>query len=714
MRTSMVGAAFLLVGAGAATVAATDTTGNNIALNGSDTLHDVTNDIIADCATQFGATWTNNKITYAGGGSGVGQAQMAANLQQIAPMSRALKNTEYCSGFPAPSSPTLTADLLVGIDGVAIVGNTVNICTTGADGVTPINPANGFGIGTSFTTSTGSYTFVDSFDALKVLYFGLTNDGVYNCSSPTRKALIAKWTNLFTTDCATGDGKCGALTHAWRRSDLSGTTDAFVNILNPAGRGVGTLPGVPGASKKIIPFCNAVDATSGVASNAGSSDFSDADPLRTPCGAAGAVENVCGYTGKMAGATGAGSFQGDLGVVLPILIPDGTTTHTADIFQTNQACTNSCVLVAPIAGAVLPPGYKCPDGNLTIGGACLMPATQAGDPRCVANQLSQCAGAAGRPDGRRYNLVTIVPTPQIPTKAFRGTTPFQFAFDISANFVQTIPDPNNPPPATIPNPAFNPRFMTGSFHRIHMYQTGTTNVPVAGTTGQCREDDDTSQIGCLVDSDPCSIGYAGREASRLFPGVGGAGSGGDPARLKALAVSEAATGSTPAVPLTPPFTPSTANSNPDEALINLLNSNTITTAEPFYPLSRRLYLATMYGFGNTLNGEHELSQCYANNANLHVAIPAHGFVEIPGGVECLDYPETSTSTVSPPPNVRGSGNVALPGCGTLFSGNTEHNSCLVAAEAPSICGDGIKTPDEGCDDGNTVSGDGCSSTCTVE
>ena len=31
-----------------------------------------------------------------------------------------------------------------------------------------------------------------------------------------------------------------------------------------------------------------------------------------------------------------------------------------------------------------------------------------------------------------------------------------------------------------------------------------------------------------------------------------------------------------------------------------------------------------------------------------------------------------------------------------------------------ICGDGIKVGSEGCDDGNTKSGDGCSSTCQIE
>lgn len=40
------------------------------------------------------------------------------------------------------------------------------------------------------------------------------------------------------------------------------------------------------------------------------------------------------------------------------------------------------------------------------------------------------------------------------------------------------------------------------------------------------------------------------------------------------------------------------------------------------------------------------------------------------------------------------------------------NGCYWGACAS--CGDGIKTPNEACDDGNTNSGDGCSTTCTVE
>src|SRR5262249_15370166 len=36
------------------------------------------------------------------------------------------------------------------------------------------------------------------------------------------------------------------------------------------------------------------------------------------------------------------------------------------------------------------------------------------------------------------------------------------------------------------------------------------------------------------------------------------------------------------------------------------------------------------------------------------------------------------------------------------------------AQVPDVCGDGRKTGMEQCDDGNTVSGDGCSSTCMQE
>ncbi len=686
MRTSMIGAAFLLVGAGAATVAAVDTTGNNIALNGSDTLLDVTRDVITSCTAAF-PDFASKAITYQGGGSGTAAIQMQANNQQLGPMSRALRNTEYCSGLTAPGNPGLAAGLLVGIDGVSLLANTVTSCTE----TTAV--ANGFGKTTAFNvtsdgtatgTPMGTYTFTDSYDAIKVLFFGLTNDAVYNCNSATRKSLVKNWTNLFSADCAAGDGTCAAgLTHAWRRSDLSGTTDAFLSVLGlPGSRAIGTIPGVPGANTRVNPFCNSVDHKTLVASIGGSSDFADEDDIRTPCGATGSADNVCGYTGKMAGATGAGAFRGDLGLVLPIFLPDAPNTLAADYYNPNTPCTNTCIPIAPIASALLPNGYKCPDGTSPLGGYCYMPTSTSGDAKCLASNQTRCITAAsqGNPDGRRYNNVVLIPPSQISQTAFRASSPYQFAFDAQAVFATS-------------SPKYNPRFMTGSFYRIHEWSAPTTNVPVAGTDGRCRENDDSSQIGCLVDSDPCSVGFAGRVGAKLFPA-------GTSKPLKGLAVKVGAAGA-----FTPPFTP--APDPADTAILNLLN----TGAGPFYPIARRLYVNTVFGFGNLVGGEDQLARCYANNSIIGPIMTARGFVPVPGGVQCIDYPEEGTSTASPAVNTRGAGAVAFPGCNLSLAA---HNSCTTPAEAPAICGDGVLADSEGCDDGNVASGDGCSATCTVE
>ncbi len=391
--------------------------------------------------------------------------------------------------------------------------------------------ANGFGSSAAFTvtsdgtatgTVVGTYTFADSFDALKVLYFGLTNDGVYSCASPVRKSLIKNWHNLFTSDCAAGDTTCAAgLTHAWRRSDLSGTTDAFVSVLNPPGRGIGTLSNVPvGASQKTNPFCNSADANASPATTSfgGSSDFTDLDPVRTPCvsgkdGVCEAYQNFSSVGAK---------FAGDLGVVLPILIPDSTSTLASDLYP-SQACSTACTTVAPIKSNQIPAGFKCPGGSAPIAGLCFMPfagSASSPDPRCVTPNTTKCVDITPKADGRVYNLAVVVAQSQIPT-AQRGTAPFQIAIDANKRIQST-----------------------GAFYRIHSNTAGANNVPDptgAGTTGICKENDDTSQIGCLTDSDPCSVGFAGREAAKGYPGTA---SGSTSQPLKALAVNG-----------TPPFTP---------------------------------------------------------------------------------------------------------------------------------------------------------------
>jgi ABC-type phosphate transport system substrate-binding protein len=706
MRTSITGAALLLAGAGAAGfAAAADTNGSGIALNGSDTLADVTNnDVFSACSAQFG-DWTTNPITYQGGGSRVGAGNMDQSLQAVSPMSSALKNTEFCTNaasvYTAPAvsaSAGLTAGLLVGLDGVAISANQINSCSSSvANGIGGATVAvTNDGTGTPATNPpascpgcvAGSYTFGDatqtkfanqaSFDALAVLYFGFTHDGTYSgCGSPVRKSLIKNWKNLFSSDCAAGDATCSAgLTHAWRRSDLSGTTDAFVSIINPpAGTvangkgasvavGIGSLPsliaaGVTGAAAKSNPFCNSLDANTNPApiTPGGSSDFSDADPVRTNC--VPGVDTVCeGF--KLQTTTG-GNFAGDLGVVLPVLIPDAAATHPVDLYP-QTACTAACVPVPAFktSQAGKYPGFLCPNGLPPTGGNfCFMPfagSASSPNPQCVASNQTKCVDVVGgKPDGRRYNLVTVVPSTQIPS-AFRTGT-FQFSVD-----------------ATSPVP----RILNGSFHRIHSVVPGANYAASigaeTGTTGICQQGDDTSQIGCLTDSDPCSIGYAGRESAQGFPGLAQTVNGVTTLNptsqpLKGLAVNG-----------TPPFTP---GADPDLAIKNLLAASGTT---PLYPLSRRLYFATIYGFGNLQGHEKELAQCYGTNSIVSSAMSNNGFVPAPTGVSCLDYPQTQ-GTGTPAPNAQGSGNVALGGCATAPGSNTD--ACTGAGQLTDINGNPV-------------------------
>jgi RHS repeat-associated protein len=631
----VVAAGVLLVGAGATAVAGTDTTGSNIALNGSDGLARVTQAVIASCAAQFG-DFADQNITYLGGGSGAGVGKMIADNQQIAPMSRALSSDEYCG-----SSSGLAENLLIGLDGVAVVANEANSCS--------VTTANGVGSATAFTvtsdgTSTGGapptcpgcdgsgkYTFADSFDALKVLYFGLMHDGTYDCASPVRRSLIRNWHNVFTTDCPAGDASCtGGLTHVWRRGDLAGDTDSFVRVLNPTGRGLGTLANSPSPVKRTNPFCNSVDATSsppGV-SYAGDADFQDQDPIRTKCTPSDGVCEAFPNFGTF------GVFRGDLGVVLPIVLPDSTSTFDSDVYPT-RPCSGGCTLIAPIKGNQIPANFLCPDGTSPLGGFCYVP--YAGDstnpdPRCVNSQFNRCVSAIGKVDGRVYNMPVIVQAAQVPIR-YRAPSAYQYAVDA------------------------NGRMLTRSFFRIHSLAAGANNVPETGkgATGTCRQFDDTSQIGCLVDSDPCSVGYAARRAAAVFPGLGD-----DPMPfpepLKALAINGIA-----------PFTP---GSDPDLAIRNLLK---LPGTTPLYPMAHRMYLSTTYGFGNLLGGEKELTQCFAMDNVVSAAVSQNGMVPIPGGVQCLDYPERA-STSTPSPNVQGAGNVALPGCGAA----TGTNACAAS------------------------------------
>jgi hypothetical protein len=624
-------------------------------LNGSDSLYDVVQTVISSCANSFG---TFSGASYEGGGATVGALQMQAALQKISPMTRPLEASEYCAdstvAMSGGASPLLTEALLIGLDGVSVVANETNSCsTTTANGLGGIQfqvtsngtPTGGVPASCPGCSAGNLYTFGDptgslyagrpSFDALAVLYFGLMHDGTYDCGNPVRRSLIANWRNIFATDCLGGDATCtSGLTHAWRLGDLSGGTDALVSVLGPPARGIGTAgPVAVGigtletapvyAAKLANPFCNSFDANNvGSTSFAGSSDYQDLDPIRTICGASGQRDNVC-EAYKNFGTSGL--FLGDLGVVLPIVFPDSPVVQASDVYPL-QFCSQSCTLIAPAKSSFIPPNFTCPESGLApIQGFCFMPDLPGTtDPRCVSTSTNKCFDVIGKPDGRQYNRAIVVAQSQ-----FTGTyqkykqpgSPFQMAIDA------------------------NGRIMNGAFFRIHAETAGANNVPnpSAGTTGLCTQTSDSAQVGCLVDSDPCSVGYAARSAAAFFPGLGGPPPS---APLKALAIDGV-----------PPFTP---GADPNLAIENLLHS---PGTVPFYPLSRRLYLNTIYGFGNLDPTEADLYSCFANGTVMSSILPLYGFVPIPAGPQCLNYPSNLSTTSTPAPNTQGPGNVALGGCG---------------------------------------------------
>jgi hypothetical protein len=688
---------------------------------GSDTLFDMTTDVISQCDVKFSDPATvgdveepgqpafANGINYLGGGTGVGAAAMQSGAQHAAPGSRPLKNSEMCTGG-AGSSPAQTEAMSVALDGIAVAANANSTCGGNAAGTGPNANLNGRAnalatTGKTFTygAAATTYTIRDSFDVLRLIYFGLDNSGAaagntsFDCNGVKRKGLIANWANLFETTCAVGNGLCpGGLRHALRRSDLSGTTDAFVSLVGAGSRGIGNNPFVanppgPTLGPKTNPFCNSYDAnttdtlveggpvvgpaypvcgagincaqnfacdqptssppaghciwtnavsppracaanadcphvvytinsvtggfsgcntTTGLCttSDAGMSDFqADWDPIRIRCltptapPAAQAqqgtgFEEVCSVDSDNVTTLGGGS----LGLVLTVLLPDVAGVLPAQDYPTVDCGNNTCDLVPPTTPASrIPPGFLCPDGFPPVLNRCWAPfAADATLPsghqfNCRADKRTDhCFGlpnGLANGEGRTYNKA------QMKTD---GTG-------------QNVIDANG-------------RIMSSSFYRLRAGLNSRTPFPTGGTNvdpSPCAsENDDTSQIGCLTTADPCILGYAGRESA-------------PPGSNKALWVQgfNLITNTSQAAALEP------SNAN----IINLINGSVYNNV---YPIARRLFLATIYGFDSaSLNtSEAQMAKCYGDSYIAAVAATDKHFVPLPSGNRCYDYAEDAS------------------------------------------------------------------------
>jgi hypothetical protein len=424
----------------------------------------------------------------------------------------------------------------------------------------------------------------------------------------------------------------------------------------------------------------------------------DNDPIRRACQGTSANnharpgEEVC-------------NTDGNLGLVLPMTDSDWIVNKS---FNGGPALvqypTNDCnAFAAAKAVQVLncaPRGSQhhdgsCPNGDSEIGGACLAPVdTVHGRSDCVA-------GPSRTPTlhvrtlplnyGRVYNL--HMRDGAIPTGANKIT------------YAQY------PIPATGATVDF-----AGAYNRIHQVQT-----QVADGARGCQFLDMTDQLGCLAAADPCSIAFAGFEASNWEIRTNGYsdansgaptdtnGTGGNFWQSSALNVAGVA--------------PSTSS-------VQALG----TTSE--YQLARKLYFNSLYGFGRvnaegaggttgdaTAADEITLAKYEATATNIVPILNTYSYFGLgtqtpQGGTDtpfCEDFNALKLCGGSGTESngcADNNGVTGIPGESGGFTAIGTANGGTNPVQS-TVCGDGVVGPYEECDWKGNVKGGagGCSSSC---
>ena len=719
MKKSIALATFVVVCAGATSVAALPNP-----YQGSDTLFNVTTQAIAAAAlTPTGA--------YVGGGSGnaaaaMANASLAAATQQTGPMSRMMKSeSKICSGFNGGNTTGSTADPRLGDRhrprrGGRSVGDDRGRC----GGLQRHGRWDGNRARVQRTAGVfaGGSTGQTWKWALALVYGGLDLSApaaTADCSSAARAALVASWSHLFQNGCANGASSVcsaapinGALWHAYRRDDTSGTSDVFASILGLSPSTSNSSVNGFGAS----PYCNSMNwdnstgnancglgahnqftgpggvadpastttpahrmpppGTWGTNPNASSASsnawdvlptqFQDNDPIRRSC--LGSTTNNPNRAGEEVC-----NIDGALGLVIPMVdsdwIPKG---NLGKQFPTN-ACTTfvvgkaASVFTCANRGAGTRHPSECPNGDSLFGTGCLTPIDSVnGTSQCVSTKSTVAAlqvRSLGSPDGRIYNI------------QFRdGTTT-----DGSVGYAQY----------TIAALGTTTDF-AGAYNRIHQVETlwGTTGP--TGTSA-CQLEDMTDQIGCLTQADPCSIGYAGDGAKLWYTHTG------------ACAANTAAGLACPAAAAS-------------DAIRVAQTYPTTTTVQELgkpgeYQLSRKLYFNSLVGFSfvadttgdPTATHELTLAKFESTPSLINPILVNNDFFELgplsPAGANtqyCEDFNEQTICGAS-------TNNNGCAGNGSVVPPNT-YDGGVGLPTISTICGNGLLEAFEECDPGAGTSG----------
>jgi len=693
-------------------------------LSGSDTLEELASDLIENNCDGAVNVNLSTLLDYVGGGSVTASNAMIAQLtggsRQVAgPMSRAISLAE-CTQLSTTVRASVQG-LVFGLDGIVVVGDSKTSETCGGghtehgDDATP-GPAFSdlAGTGDTFTYTGGTYTLGSGSsanegwkDLLRLLYTGLRNSDpnptptaaslTGNCKSEERKALAGRYTNLFHGGCTDSSVCPSGLRHAFRRGDLSGTTDTFLSLISAP-----TNILTSGKVTKTA-FCNGLETE-------------DRDPIRRTCDE---TEQVC-------------EADGTLGLILPIVVPTSNLVPSGvDQFEVLYNAARSpggdpLADVARFGKMKITPGASCINGPQATAPN---PAMELAPTKPDWNPAAPGTVGWNLPTGYRFpnnpRCDCRYPTPEdylgirdsanvVVAGTVKNTA---FAWNKRSGGCPAVYRGNGPAGGTEPparygllngqdpsgdnspgywgatyvsgtrriccanggtNHVMDPRVMnlqlrdpapsgnggllggttspvtTTAFYRIHSSDKGRQVIPNRNTqaytlgTEDCEEGDATRQIACLVQIRSfCSIGFAGREASDT---------------ILALTAESFAVGRTTTTAAIDPTIPN---------IQKLVDPNPAVRAVA-YPLARRLYYNTLIGFGNGAltnpsgpattyeNAQFNLYKCMADasddrangiSASLK-ALDRAGFVELPGGPKlCNDMCTTNPSctTLTPVP-----------------------------------------------------------------
>jgi cysteine-rich repeat protein len=586
MRTTIVFATFLTFGSGVAVVGAL----NNVALQGSDTLENITRDVIAQCP----GAMTNN-ITYIGGGSTTGgNAMRGANppvnaiVQNVSPQSRALSQAEGCStllgAIPAVDVGKAAEGLVIALDGLAIAAGATNANACGGRvaftaartiNVTDLDGDGAVECGNNACPG-NMYTIADWRDAIALIFGGKHNNHTTaapskNCDSDARRALVANWQNLFE-DNTCPSGTCvdtinnrQGIRRAFRRSDLSGTTDTFLSLV-----GLSSMPAAAGPAGT-NDFCNGYTSPA-VTRLGGDTDYLDLDPIRVTCDDG---EEVC-------------SRDGTRGLVTVVTVP--ANRNQQELYYLSGAAPRICGngtfrLMPPFSDGIIPPGFRCPNDKATLFQKCFQPVLITGgvpEANCIARTFPvQGFAANGITHGGVYNTVQKTAEGYYVRDQFNRLP----VYDDTA------------------------QAMRGGLNYM-MHATKT----VAAGAATCRHISETDSIGCFTQANPCAIGFAGREGVAVAPNIVGL---------------------------------SLRNIAPTQQNVENLVTTAATTDD--YPLARKLYFNSIKGFQHPdlQQGEWQLARCMATDMIVGPIAVARNFVRVPtsgsvNGVFCEDFNETRT------------------------------------------------------------------------